>query len=234
MKKILKNILFFYISLNLIISCNKMHDFHADYVKDGERIYVIAPDTVYAKAGELRLEVSMLVFNGENISESVVEWEDDHELFFKKFDVSYKKPLDSVSFIIDNLQEKSYILNIFNLDESGNRSIKKRVIGTVYGSKYKSTLLNRPITKIEGGGSESTLKITWGPFQEGYLGTEICFINKTGNKECKIIGVKDNFLIIENWEVESEINYKSFYIPELNAIDTFCTDVEKVNLPSIF
>jgi len=54
------------------VSCEKMEDIHADFIKDGEIIYANVPDTLQALPGNNRIQLKWLVSNGNNITKSIV------------------------------------------------------------------------------------------------------------------------------------------------------------------
>lgn len=223
----------FLISSFAFTSCDNMEDIHADYIENGEIIYAAISDTLYSKPGNLRLQIANFIFNGESIDKCVIEWEDNKEQFRESFHVSLNRGIDSVLITLNNMKEQSYIFNIYNVDIYGNRSIKSQLSASVYGPTFESGLFNRPLNSIQGGESVDSLVFTWGATSENYVGTEVSYINIHGDIENKMLSSNDNRLVIREWKPESEMNYRSFYIPELNAIDTFSTDIDKVVLPAL-
>jgi hypothetical protein len=231
MKYIFKTALFILISAMAFMSCEKMEDVHADYVKDGEIIYANVPDTLQTMPGRNRIQLKWLVYNGNNIQKSIVEWEDEGELKSQSLDVSLNTPVDSVYVTIDNLDEKSYLFYAYNIDRDGNRSVKKQVTGSAYGDVYESSLTNRPLSMIDGGGTVDSVVVTWGTPSEGYIGTEVTYENTSGDLVSKMLLPEENRMVIRGWKSEGQMDYRSYYIPEPNAIDTFMAPIESAMLP---
>lgn len=231
MKVTIKTIWVSLIFILVFFSCEKMEDIHSDFIKDGEIIYANVPDTLQSLPGRNRIQLKWLVSNGNNITKSVVEWEDEGEQKRQELDVTLNIPLDSVLVTIDNLAEKSYLFFAYNIDRDGNRSVKKQVTGSVYGDIYQSSLTNRPMGTMVGGGTIDSVVIAWGNPADGYTGTEILYNNGAGEQVSKMVLPGSNRVVIRDWESEGEMSYRSFYIPEPNAIDTFATQFDTAVLP---
>jgi len=231
MKILIKATIFLTLLFGAFVSCQDMEDIHADFIKDGEIVYAAVPDTVQTFSGYQRLQLKWLINNGANIRKSVVEWTDSGQDFSKSVDVSLQSPLDSVLITLDNLEEKSYLFKTYNIDKDGNRSVKVQVTGQVFGEIYMSSLTNRIITSIVGGGTVDSLIINWRLPNDGNTGVEITYNSRTGEPIKKWVKPGENQTIIKNWESLGTMSYKSFYIPTPNAIDTFATQPDEVMLP---
>lgn len=208
-------------------SCDKMRDIHTNFVKDGEIVYSVAPDTLITSAGNLRIQIKLFVYNGTNIQKCIVEWEDNQERFQESVDVSFNKYIDSVSIIIDNLKEKSYIFKVYNVDKYGNRSIKKQVIGTAYGKNYEKTLLNRDfISTVR---DYDNLIINWIPAVEGAFETEMEYLNSFNESISKILSIEHDRDTLFNFPIGGSFSYRTAFMPEPLAIDTFYSPLEIVH-----
>jgi hypothetical protein len=232
MKYIFKTTILFLISAIAFMSCDKMEDVHTEFIKDGEIIYANVPDTLQTMPGRNRIQLKWLVYNGNNIQKSIVEWEDGGEMKSQSLDVSLNTPVDSVYVTVDNLNEKSYLFYAYNIDRDGNRSIKKQVTGSAYGDIYESSLTNRPLSTIEGGGTIDSVVVTWGTPGEGYAGTEVMYENTSDEFTTTMLLPEDDRIVIRDWKSEGEMDYRSFYIPAINAIDTFTSQFESTLLPN--
>ena len=231
MKILIKATIFLTLLFGAFVSCQDMEDIHADFIKDGEIVYAAVPDTVQTFSGYQRLQLKWLINNGANIRKSVVELTDSGQDFSKSVDVSLQSPLDSVLITLDHLEEKSYLFKTYNIDKDGNRSVKVQVTGQVFGEIYMSSLTNRIITSIVGGGTVDSLIINWRLPNDGNTGVEITYNSRTGEPIKKWVKPGENQTIIKNWESLGTMSYKSFYIPTPNAIDTFATQPDEVMLP---
>lgn len=231
MKIAIKTTLFLVLFAWIFTACQEMEDIHADFIKGGEKIYAAVPDTVIVMPGDRRLQLKWLVNHGANIKKSVVEWTDNGQEFSKSVDVNLTSPLDSVMVLLDNLEEKSYIFKTYNIDKDGNRSIKVQVAGLVFGEIYKSSITNRIITSITGGGTVDSVVVNWRLPNEGNTGVELSYKSRSGEMVKKWVKPEDTRTVLRNWESLGTMTYKSFYIPTPTAIDTFVTATTEVGLP---
>src|SRR5690606_38769209 len=74
--------------------------------------------------------------------------------------------------------------------------------------------------------------VRWGTPIFGNTGVEMMYTNRAGETMTKNLLPTENKIVIRDWLSESELSYRSFYIPEANAIDTFAAGIDKVMLPS--
>src|SRR5690606_41961667 len=93
-----------------------------------------------------------------------LEWNDGADS--RLIDVNPSGQLDSVIIEIDNLEEKSYFIDLYNVDKDGNKSVRVQTVGTAYGDRYESGLNNRLLLDISVRGSD-TLVTTWGQPRTG-------------------------------------------------------------------
>ena len=231
MKKITILLTFIFGIALLFNGCQKMEDIHSEYLKDGDIIYAPKPDSIQTFAGRSRVGVKYYLLNASNVNKCIVEWDEGEGT--QSVDISPNIPLDSVEFTITNLEEKAYIFKIYTIDKHGNRSIKAQTTGSAYGTRFESTLSNRSLLGIVGGGTTDSITIEWGTATTGHTGVEITYNNAAGEPQTKKVLPGDNITVIKDWESEGTMSYKSLYIPEDNAIDTFMS-ASKTSLLPVF
>ncbi|WP_303917696.1 DUF4998 domain-containing protein [Draconibacterium sediminis] len=213
----------------LFNACQDMEDIHSQYLEDGDIIYAAKPLLIQTFAGQKRIGLKYYLLNAVNVTKCIVEWNDGADS--QSIDIAPNVPLDSVEFMINNLEEKSYIFKIYTVDNNGNRSIKEQITGSSYDAKYISGLTNRSLVSIEGGGTTDSLIIAWSTPPSGNTGVELTYNNMEGQPVTKMVLPEEDRTIIRGWESEGTMSYKSFYIPEENAIDTFESPSETTTLP---
>ncbi|PIF02115.1 MAG: hypothetical protein CR996_01520 [Draconibacterium sp.] len=227
-----KSILLYSFLFGLVLAfsgCQKMEDIHSKYLADGDIIYAPRPLLTQALGGKNRVVVKYYLVNAVNVKKCIVEWDDGAGS--QTVDISPKVPLDSIEVVIPNLEERSYIFKVYTIDSYGNRSIKDQVTGSAYATKFESSLTNRPLLNIEGGGTTDSLIVTWGTPGDNYTGTEIMYYNGAGDQVTLSVPAGDDVTIIKDWLSESEMKYYSSYIPEANAVDTFKSGENSAMLP---
>lgn len=229
MKK-LSILLTFILGLTLLfIGCQKMEDIHSEYLRDGDIIYAPKPDSIQTFGGHNRIALKYYLINANNVNKCIIEW--DEGANSQTVDITPNTPLDSIQVIINNLDEKSYIFKVYTMDKFGNRSIKVQKPGSAYANKYQSGLSNRSLIGMEGGGTTDSVIVSWGTAPIGNTGVELTYKNNAGEPVTKKVMPEDDYTVIKGWESESEMSYKSFYIPEEMAIDTFASAIETTQLP---
>lgn len=210
-------------------ACQDMDDIHSKYL-DGELIYAPKPLIIQTFAGKNRIGVKYYLVNAVNVDKCIVEWDEGTKT--QSVDITPKLPLDSVEFMINNLEEKSYLFKIYTVDKNGNRSVKEQVTGSSYDSKYAAGLTNRSIISIEGGGTIDSVTINWGTAPEGNTKVELSYTNSDGLEVKKSVSADENVTVLRGWKSESKLTYHSFFIPEANAIDTFMSAASEETLPA--
>ncbi len=198
-------------------SCEKMEDFHYKYIKDGEIIYTTKVDSVETFAGRNRIMLTGILANASNVNEVMFYYNDDNDSLL--FNYSQENDVDTLSYILEGLEEKSYSFNIYTKDDEGNHSIKVIAFGTAYGDLYEASLLERAYKEVLL--SDTGLIINWLPADELERGTILSYKNFSGQDILVQVPANINFSILENYA--SGFTYKSFFIPEPTAIDTFAT-----------
>lgn len=229
MKKITIFLTFIFGIALLFNACQKMEDIHSEYLEGGDIIYAAKPLIIQSFAGQKRVGLKYYLINAVNVDKCIVEWNDGAES--QTIDIAPNVPLDSIQFMINNLEEKSYIFKIYTVDKHGNRSIKEQITGSSYDEKYIAGLTNRALIGIEGGGTVDSLIVTWGTPSEGHTGLELTYNNTDGVAVTKMVMPEEESVVIRGWESESEMSYRSFYVPEENAIDTFAAAPSTTMLP---
>ena len=229
MKKLTILLTFIFGIALLFNACQKMEDIHSEYLKDGDIIYAPKPLIIQSFAGKDRIALKYYLLNAVNVTKCIIEW--DEGASSQIVDITPNVPIDSIEVMINNLEEKSYIFKVYTVDKHGNRSVKEQATGSSYSINYQAALTNRSLTGIEGGGTIDSLIVTWGTATEGNTGVEIMYNNGAGEPVTKMVLPEDDYTVIKDWESEGEMSYKSFYIPEENAIDTFAAEPSTTNLP---
>ncbi len=218
-------------SLALVFNaCDKMEDLHSEFLADGDKIYAPKPQIIETFGGLNRIAMKYYLINAVNVTKCVIEWDNGENS--KTIDITPKVPLDSVELILNDMAEKSYIFKVYTIDKFGNRSIKEQVTGSSYAELYSNSLTNRSITGVEGGGTTDSVVVKWGTAILGNTGVEVMYNNRAGEPMTKTLLPTESKVVIRDWLSDSEMSYRSFYVPEENAIDTFASRIEKVMLPS--
>jgi hypothetical protein len=197
-----------------------MYDVQQQYIQPGGIIYATKPYKAEVKAGNNRAIVKMLFVSGSNLRKNIIVWNDGADSVVTEL-ANLSPSKDSIEIVLGNLEEGSYIFNVYNLDKDNNRSIKVQAIGNVYGDRYKSTLLNRSVNSITK--NDTAMVISWSQPREGDNGVLLSYNDNSGNPTSYRVLADELTTYIKNWERAGKLKYATIYLPEENAIDEFPT-----------
>lgn len=208
----------FLLSFSIVFSsCDSMYDVHKQYIQEEGIIYATRPFNTEVKAGNNRVIIKMLFVSGTNLRQNVIEWNEGEDSIITS--TSLNSPIDSMEVELNNIEEGSYIFDVFNRDKDNNRSVKIQAIGNVYGNKYKATLLNRAVNSVSK--NDTAMVIEWAQPKEGDNGVELVFNDADGNLTAYKVEADELITYIKSWEPDGDLRYTTLYLPEENAIDEF-------------
>lgn len=206
------------------LSCSKMNDTYKDFLSDGERIYVGKADSVNVYPGKNRLLLSWLAISDPKIKSAKIYWNNRTDSLAVAIHKSPK--IDTVNVLIDDLSENAYSFDIIIFDDEGNRSIVVNATGSVYGDQYQQSLLTRPYSSVEW--QDDVLAIAWGAASTGAIGSEIEYAAKNGAQKKLYMPVDADTTKISDLGEHAELRYRTLFMPDSLAIDTFYTDYHKI------
>ena len=202
-----------------IYSCKDMMDFHQDYIKNGEIVYLSKLDSMVSYSGKNRIQLSGYLKNAYNVNKVIVYWNNRTDSML--FDYSKRKDLDSLNLMIPNLNEKSYIFDLYTLNDLGNSSIKVSIAGTVYGDIFRSNLAPRTSNGFDFDGKQ--VKSLWLSSEELERGTQISYTTESSELETVFLSPDSSNIVLPNLKYGTTFSYRSVFVPENTAIDTFLT-----------
>jgi hypothetical protein len=140
---------------------------------------------------------------------------------------------DMVTAMINNLAEGNYTFSVYSYDNKGNRSEKTTANERVYGSVYEATLTNRPIKDTVFNTITKAAVITWNASGTGAVATEIQFKDSMEALHTVMVLPATESTSLNGYKPGSVFAYRTLFLPEPAAIDTFFTlyDSIKINLP---
>ena len=208
-------------------ACQKQDHAYRDFLKDGEIVYVGKADSVRTYPGHSRLKLSWLLLSDPTVKRAKIYWNnrtDSVDIPLRKTDA-----VDTVEVHVDGLAEGGYTFEIFTFDDKGNRSVTTSVFGYVYGDTYQSSLLPRNVRTIEiedGAG----LNIQWGGGSEQMADTEIKYEDQSGAIRYALVPASAQTVQLEDWKLGSTVEFRTYYVPDPMAIDTFVTGYEQLTV----
>ncbi|WP_423129889.1 DUF4998 domain-containing protein [Gaoshiqia sp. Z1-71] len=215
-RKIIDNSLFVLALFAMLVSCEDMMDVHKEYIEGGEIVYAPKPDSIAFHSGKGRILFRYWLYNSPNVASVDICWNNGANSMI--IPVTPGTGLDSSDVLLENLPEKSYTFDVRTTDKYGNTSLVVTNFGTSYGDSYASTLFQRKIKSVSA--VENGYSIQWYSAAESLVETQVRY--ETDN-DTKIVRVPagDDIVICPDAKGGSFFDYRSLYIPEEGAIDTF-------------
>lgn len=228
------NILWFLMSLFILFSCEDMMDVHKDFIEEGEIIYAPRIDSFAFSSGALRVQFEYWLCDAPQVRFINVYWNEGKDsLEIPIIHGTSGKVCDSGKVIIDKLSEGSYSFYVKAVDSFGNKSLKDNGFANSYGVNYKASLKNRRVKAISQYEVDGNATIKWFLASAEILGGEVRYMKEDGIKEIVALSASGNSLFCPRAKSDSPFEYRTYFIPEPNAIDTFATEwsYNKVKFP---
>lgn len=226
------------ISSFFMFRCSDMNDVHSEYLKDGERIYIGKLDSLVVLPGDGR--AILRFWASDPRAKSVMfNWIPEDDSLYFEFDRS--TPRDTFEVVIGRengmkpLAEGNYTLQATTSDNLGHFSLILEKSLSIYGDKYRSSLMDRVINSSQYESKENKLELEFsGPFTDDDVGVEVKYISE--EEGIKTVQFADSLLLeaitISNFDVTKGMEYRTMYLPDSLAIDTFYTNYSPVEILS--
>lgn len=199
-----------------LISCGKQDSLYKRFIEDGTYIYTGKVDSIEAFPGKNRIVLQWIITD-PNITECVIYW--DNKSDSTTVPIKNVTRIDTVHVIIDSLTEGSHEFEIYTYDNKGNSSVNASIITSVFGAKYNAGLLNRFVKGLEF--KNGSLIITWDKPDTINITTRVEYTDRLNQTRSVFLLPDINSLTITDWELGTTLYYKSSYVPQSTAIDTF-------------
>ncbi|HMI05644.1 MAG TPA: DUF4998 domain-containing protein [Pedobacter sp.] len=208
-----------------LIGCSKMDDTYKDFIKDGERVYVGRVDSLKARPGLNRLQLSWLAISDRQVIKATIFWNNRTS----KKDVPIQKTagIDLIEVILTDIPEENYAFEVITYDSDNNFSMPVNITSRVYGDQYVRSLYNRLI--ISTAKKTNTLQINWDAASTGTVRTEIEYTDVSGLTSTVNAAGSELITVIANYKTGTSFKYRTLFLPEPLALDTAYTDFVVIN-----
>lgn len=213
-----------------IASCTKEDDFKK-FIADGEITYPARVDSVIVRPGNKRVQLRLALGSDPSITKIKAYWNnraDSTEVSVARTG-GYAK--DTIDVLISNLNEGVYNFDVFTFNANNNKSVVAHATGSVYGDSYASTIANRAIKSISQDVA-GNIVITWQSPLAGEKSIELKYKDSNGAE--KIINTPQGAMStqIADYQGETILSYRSVFLPDSNAYDTFSKEYVNITLPA--
>lgn len=225
MKNTVKNILWVWLFLPLLISCDRMNDLHDEYLQRGEKVYLARLDEAHILAGDKRAE---LVFVNKDVKAKtlIVYWRSRTD------SLVYTIPENSVGqelkVQLPDLPEDFLTFELVSQTGDGkSKSLVTELSSRIFGDNYQASLNNRLVDKAVFLQSANELDITWKGVFEGAVNIEIEYEGTDGNTRVVKLPVEQRSILYLNM-FDGDLRYRTGYVPAENTLDTFYTEYSEL------
>lgn len=201
-----------------------MNDLHDVYLKRGEKIYVGKVDSAYIFPGKERVKLRYWP-SDPRATKMIIYWQSRSDSMI--LDIAPELVGDSSDVILTSLPEYDHIFEVVTMNnEFRNKSIPYTVTGSVYGDRYQGVTANRSIKELYQDTLSGNWTIRWLGKVETGIGSEIVYNTVDGEQMEVYAPMSEKVVVLEN--LKSDLRYRTLFLPEPDAIDTFYTEFTEI------
>jgi hypothetical protein len=208
----MKFVVFTVLSLVAFFGCTNTFEVHEKYIDGGEIIYTNKVNDLVALSGNKRIKIVGTITNAFSVNKILITWNNEQDSIVFPY-VKSEKVTDTLKFIIDNLEEKSYQFKVTSKNSGGNKSVASTVFGNVYSDIFQASLIARKINSTSYNIATQTGSANLGLPSNLTRNTEVKYTKSNGN-EVVVEGMVDNSQIaLPQVDLTKPIRYRTFYVP---------------------
>lgn len=212
-----------------LLSCTEEDDYKK-YTKDGEITYPGRADTVIVHSGEHRVLLEIALGSDPAVTMVRAYWNDGTDS--AELSIAGNTGRDTVGMSVEGLSEGQYNFMVYTFDNEGNMSVVKQAAGTVYGDNYRKALVNRDLNSLAQSPDGTRIILDWSSPLVGEAGISLRYTDVDGVPRSLMIPASETRTELPSYQEESQLEYRSFFLPEPDAADTFFMDYAAVTLPA--
>lgn len=212
----------------VIGACRKMDDYKDKYLTGGSITYAGKIDSLKAHPGDGRIMLSGLLIADPKITSLHIYWNNKADSFVMP--IKRTTGVDTVRPILTKMDEGVKTFTLVTFDQYGNKSVDVTITGRIYGDIYKSLLLNRTIKDGLNAGDSVTLDWNVLDASTGALGSELRYTDNSNNLKSVFVKRTDTRTVLNNYKLGSKFSYRTLFLPDTLAIDTFYSKFQDVEV----
>jgi|SRR5690606_37588801 len=202
--------------LSLPTACTKWDDYKK-HLKNGELVYPSKVTDIQVLPGDGRVLLTWVKQIDESVTSFKIFWNNGTDS--SEVDATQYQIGDTVKHYISGLRETSYTFTVYAYDAMNNKSVASEAPPiSVYGDRYRSAILNRPVKSFDYSPENSTVTIVWGVPDSINLTTKITYTDQYDTERTLDLKADEDTSTI-SWRKGTKIFFRSAYLPVANAID---------------
>ena len=214
--------------IGTFVACRKMDDYKENYLSGGSITYAGKIDSVKAHPGDGRIMLSGLLIADPKITQIRIYW--NNKADSTVVPINRTSGVDTVRAILNKIEEGVKTFTITTFDKYQNRSVDVTITGRIFGDVYKSLLLNRTIKDGLFAGDSVALDWNVQDASTGALGCELKYTDKSNNLKTVFVKRTDTRTVLTNYMYGTKFNYRTLFLPDTLAIDTFYSKFQDVEV----
>lgn len=213
--KLIKSLIIIFFISGALMSCDGMDATYKEFMEDGPIVYIGKVDSLKSYAGRNKVMLEWQKLLDPRAKSAKIFWENRT----KSMELELKNKDKLTQVIVPDLAEGSYVFEVCTYDTYGNSSIMQEVLGKVYGNIYEGMLVT---TKIKTATLQNgVLAIVFASSLDNtFLGSEITYMTTDGIRKTTFLEAPETKISIDDFS-DSKITYRSVYLPEETALDSF-------------
>ena len=208
-------------------------DDYKQYTEGGEILYAGKIDSLKVFSGNNRIKLEGMLSSDPKVTSYRVFWSNRKDSVVVP--VSANEVGTKISKIVDGLPENIYNFEFRTYDAQGNSSIPVFITGKVYGDRYISSLVNRPLVRstIDEDAATATIQFVAVDLTSGIFESQVEYTDSNNVLQSLTIPVANvDPIVLTNFINGNTFKYRSVFKPDPTCIDIFYTDY-KVVTPAI-
>jgi hypothetical protein len=206
----------------LLGACSKMDAYKEKYVSTGETTYTGKIDSVTIRSGNSRVKFKALLSPDPRVTQYKVYWGGRADS--ATFQIHTGGAATTIEEVINNVPEGEQTFEFVTSDAEGHSSVSTYRNGTIYGTRYIESLLNRTIINSAlNPDLETGITLVGMDAATGALKTEVHYLTNTGDSNTYLVPLSVSDTLLTNHKYGSEVTYRTWYLPDSTCIDTFYT-----------
>ena len=220
--KLFKKLIFIFLSIGALISCDGMDATYKEFIEEGPIVYIGKVDSLKAYAGRNRVMLEWQKLLDPRAKTAKIFWENRTKS--TELQLTDKATLTQV--VVEDLAEGSYVFEICTYDTYGNSSIMSEVPCAVYGDVYEKLLFN---TKVKTAVLKNdVLTVTFAASLEPtFFASEITYMSSEGKNKTVLLKAPATQVKIDDFAGD-HITYRSVYLPEETAIEEIAEITKRI------
>ncbi|MCD0486663.1 hypothetical protein LPB86_00365 [Pedobacter sp. MC2016-14] len=208
------------------MACKRMDSTYKQYVVNSGVIYPGKATAPVLHSGDNRVRITWLRGSDPKVVRAKVYWNN----YTDSIEFAVPADKDTVGITIPNVPENFYSFIIKTFDSKGNVSVPVELSGSVYGERYRSNLLPRPLL-TNTVNLANTLGLQFNDLPSGttIVGSEVEYTTTTNLLKVVRVKASDLALQLADYKKGTSYRIRTLHLPDPVALDTFRTNYQVVN-----